>query len=70
MIAIHMTTHRRLASGLLQRAVESVLSQDFTDFEFVILAQKEPEIRRMLPLTELIDSVDGDNRPVALAGDS
>lgn len=31
---------------------------------------KEPEIRRMLPLTELIDIVDGDNRPVALAGDS
>ena len=25
MIAIHMTTHRRLASGLVQRAVESVL---------------------------------------------
>jgi glycosyltransferase involved in cell wall biosynthesis len=36
MIAIHMTTHRRLASCLLQRAVESVLSQDFTDFEFVV----------------------------------
>ena len=36
MITIHMTTHRRLASGLLQRAVESVLSQDFTDFEFVV----------------------------------
>ena len=36
MITIHMTTHRRLASGLLQRAVESVLSQGFTDFEFVI----------------------------------
>ena len=36
MITIHMTTHRRLASGLLQRAVELVLSQDFTDFEFVV----------------------------------
>jgi glycosyltransferase involved in cell wall biosynthesis len=36
MITIHMTTHRRRASGLLQRAVESVLSQDFADFEFVI----------------------------------
>jgi glycosyltransferase involved in cell wall biosynthesis len=36
MITIHMTTHRRLASGLLRRAVESVLSQDFTDFEFVV----------------------------------
>jgi hypothetical protein len=35
-----MTTHRRLDSGLVQRAVESVLSQDFTDFEFVILLQK------------------------------
>jgi hypothetical protein len=31
---------------------------------------KEPEIRRMLPLMELIDIVDGDNCPVALAGDS
>lgn len=36
MITIHMTTHRRLASGLLQQAVESVLSQDFTDFEFIV----------------------------------
>jgi glycosyltransferase involved in cell wall biosynthesis len=36
MITIHMTTHRRLGSGLLQRAVESVLSQDFTDFEFIV----------------------------------
>jgi glycosyltransferase involved in cell wall biosynthesis len=36
MITIHMTTYRRLASGLLQRAVESVLSQDFADFEFVV----------------------------------
>jgi hypothetical protein len=36
MISIHMTTHRRLGSGLLRKAVESVLSQDFTDFEFII----------------------------------
>jgi glycosyltransferase involved in cell wall biosynthesis len=36
MITIHMTTHRRLASGLLQRAVESVLLQDLIDFEFVV----------------------------------
>ncbi len=36
MITIHMTTHKRLASGLLREAVESVLSQDFGDFEFVI----------------------------------
>src|ERR1700722_14182242 len=36
MITIHMTTYRRLAAGLLQRAVESVLSQGFTDFEFVV----------------------------------
>jgi hypothetical protein len=40
MIAIHMKTHRRLASGLRQQAVESVLSQDFADFEFVIFVQK------------------------------
>lgn len=31
-----MTTHRRFASGLLRRAVASVLAQDHTDFEFVI----------------------------------
>lgn len=31
-----MTTHRRFASGLLRRAVASVLAQDYTDFEFVI----------------------------------
>lgn len=36
MISIHMTTHRRYASGLLQRAIDSVLSQDFQDFEFII----------------------------------
>ena len=36
MITIHMTTHRRLGSGLLQQAVESVLLQDFTDFEFIV----------------------------------
>ncbi len=36
MISIHMTTHRRFASGLLQQAIESVLSQDFEDFEFII----------------------------------
>lgn len=36
MITIHMTTHKRLACGLLRRAVESVLSQDFGDFEFII----------------------------------
>ena len=31
-----MTTYARYRSGLLQAAVESVLSQDFSDFEFVI----------------------------------
>jgi glycosyltransferase involved in cell wall biosynthesis len=36
MITLHMTTYRRHSSGLLARAVESVLSQDFRDFEFVI----------------------------------
>ena len=36
MITIHMTTYRRNASGLLRRAVESVLSQDFRDYELVI----------------------------------
>lgn len=36
MITIHMTTHRRFASGLLTRAVASVLAQDHTDFELVI----------------------------------
>jgi glycosyltransferase involved in cell wall biosynthesis len=36
MITIHMTTYRRHASGLLRRAVESVLSQDFSDYELVI----------------------------------
>jgi glycosyltransferase involved in cell wall biosynthesis len=35
-ITIHMTTHRRYRSGLLPAAVESVLRQDFTDFEFII----------------------------------
>ncbi len=36
MISIHMTTACRFANGLLQRAVESVLNQDFSDFEFII----------------------------------
>lgn len=36
MITIHMTTHRRFASGLLRQSVESVLSQDFTDFELIV----------------------------------
>ena len=36
MISIHMTTYRRFRSGLLARAVESTLEQDFDDFEFVI----------------------------------
>jgi glycosyltransferase involved in cell wall biosynthesis len=36
MISIHMTTHRRLGGGLLANAVESVLSQDFRNFEFII----------------------------------
>src|SRR5436853_5700106 len=36
LITIHMTTYARCQSGLLQAAVESVLSQDFRDFEFVI----------------------------------
>jgi glycosyltransferase involved in cell wall biosynthesis len=36
MLTIHMTTYRRFESGLLQHAVESVLSQSFRDFEFII----------------------------------
>lgn len=36
MISVHMTTFRRLQSGLLCRAVESVLAQTYRDFEFVI----------------------------------
>ena len=36
MITIHMTTYKRFRSGLLERAVESVLSQSFCDFEFII----------------------------------
>lgn len=36
MITIHMTTHRRLASGLLRQAINSVLAQEFRDFEFII----------------------------------
>ncbi|HTJ91192.1 MAG TPA: glycosyltransferase [Acidocella sp.] len=36
MLTIHMTTHRRFACGLLRRAVKSVLSQSFRDFEFII----------------------------------
>jgi glycosyltransferase involved in cell wall biosynthesis len=36
MITIHMTTYRRHRSGLLRRALESVLSQDFPDFELVL----------------------------------
>jgi len=36
MLTIHMTTYRRHASGLLRKAVESVLSQDYADFEFII----------------------------------
>jgi glycosyltransferase involved in cell wall biosynthesis len=55
-----MTTHRRYRSGLLLAAVESVLSQDFRDFEFIIcddastdgsaqyleqLASRDPRVR-------------------------
>ncbi len=36
MISVHMTTFRRLQSGLLRRAVESVLAQSHRDFEFII----------------------------------
>jgi glycosyltransferase involved in cell wall biosynthesis len=36
MITIHMTTYCRHASGLLHRAVTSVLSQDFRNYEFII----------------------------------
>lgn len=36
MITIHMTTHKRLAAGLLDQAVSSVLTQDFQDFEFIV----------------------------------
>src|SRR4051794_40818900 len=31
-----MTTYARHKSGLLRAAIESVLSQDFTDFEFIV----------------------------------
>ncbi len=36
MITIHMTTAQRFQSGLLPKAVESVLGQDYQDFEFII----------------------------------
>lgn len=36
MITIHMTTARRYQSGLLHRAVASVLNQSFEDFEFIV----------------------------------
>src|SRR5438552_5527768 len=36
MISVHMTTFRRLRSGLLSRAVESVLAQTYRNFEFII----------------------------------
>jgi glycosyltransferase involved in cell wall biosynthesis len=36
MISIHMTTACRFKSGLLVKAIESVLSQDYEDFEFII----------------------------------
>lgn len=36
MITIHMTTYKRFANGLLPAAVDSVLSQSFKDFEFII----------------------------------
>jgi glycosyltransferase involved in cell wall biosynthesis len=36
MITVHMTTFRRLQSGLLARAVESVLAQTYKDLEFII----------------------------------
>jgi glycosyltransferase involved in cell wall biosynthesis len=36
MISVHMTTFRRLGSGLLRRAVETVLAQTYADFELVI----------------------------------
>lgn len=36
MISVHMTTFRRLQSGLLRRAVDSVLAQTYEDFEFII----------------------------------
>ena len=36
MISVHMTTFRRLQSGLLQRAVENVLAQTYHNFEFII----------------------------------
>ena len=36
MITVHMTTYRRFGTQLLKRAVDSVLSQDFEDFEFII----------------------------------
>jgi glycosyltransferase involved in cell wall biosynthesis len=35
-ISIHMTTYARYGTGLLQAAVDSVLSQSFRDFEFII----------------------------------
>ena len=36
MITVHMTTFRRLQSGLLPRAVSDVLAQTYEDFEFII----------------------------------
>lgn len=36
MITIHMTTYARNNSGLLRAAVDSVLAQEFEDFEFII----------------------------------
>jgi glycosyltransferase involved in cell wall biosynthesis len=36
MITVHMTTFRRLQSGVLRRAVDSVLAQTYGGFEFII----------------------------------
>jgi glycosyltransferase involved in cell wall biosynthesis len=36
MITVHMTTFRRNRSGLLRRATEAVLNQDYDDLEFVV----------------------------------
>jgi glycosyltransferase involved in cell wall biosynthesis len=37
MLSVHMTTHRRHRSGLLAKAVKSVLKQTYHDFEFIIV---------------------------------
>lgn len=36
MITIHMTTYARYQTGYLRAAVESILSQDFRDFELIV----------------------------------